>query len=405
VRYLAIVTLTSAVLLEVVLQLGAVFVWLEHRDTGMAVPADGDRVVLCVGDSFTFGIGSSSSERRSYPAQLQELVREALGGRWRVVNAGVPGQSSREVLEDVANSLGQLAPALVYVLVGANDGWRQPQPLALARASGTAAWHGRSFRLCWRTALLARWALGNRFATADSAPRRIATLQQRLQHEPSEAHALQLLAALREEGDADGGRALALRLVDQFPDSGQVWRELAWQKFVAGDFAGGAAASALALLPPTETALGAQLLRARAMVLVATDPAAAAASAAAATQLDGRHLTKEVVRDLIDQVAPTTIDRVYEAHLRQIVELCRAADVTPILLSYPTRRPRLERSIQRVAQDSGAEWLDMATAFAQRIASRDPAEYFIVEDGHCNDAGYRVMAEVVFDDVRRRLVR
>ena len=50
--------------------------------------------VLCEGDSFTWGVGG-----RSYPEQLQEVLRERLKtADVEVVNAGVPGRTSGAIV-------------------------------------------------------------------------------------------------------------------------------------------------------------------------------------------------------------------------------------------------------------------------------------------------------------------
>src|SRR5512143_3582634 len=54
-------------------------------------PADDRPVILCVGTSLTAGLGLDPSE--SYPALLQAKV-DAASLRYRVVNAGVSGETS-----------------------------------------------------------------------------------------------------------------------------------------------------------------------------------------------------------------------------------------------------------------------------------------------------------------------
>ncbi|HET9888583.1 MAG TPA: hypothetical protein VFR10_13830, partial [bacterium] len=51
-------------------------------------PSSGHRV-LCVGDSYTYGIGAKSHQG-SYPARLQEYLRGESGEDWFVANEGWP---------------------------------------------------------------------------------------------------------------------------------------------------------------------------------------------------------------------------------------------------------------------------------------------------------------------------
>ncbi|MGE5674370.1 MAG: arylesterase [Mycobacterium leprae] len=87
-----------------------------------AVPKVTDRtgwpVVVAFGDSLTAGYGVPSD--RNYPSQLQaELDR--LGYRYRVVNAGLSGDTTKGGLSRVSGVINQ-HPAMVILELGANDG-------------------------------------------------------------------------------------------------------------------------------------------------------------------------------------------------------------------------------------------------------------------------------------------
>ncbi|MCM2266914.1 MAG: GDSL-type esterase/lipase family protein [Elusimicrobiales bacterium] len=84
-----------------------------------AAPAGGVKL-LCVGDSFTYGLGARPGE--DYPAQLQRRLDAAYGpGAYSVINAGVPGQNSSELADSLGPLLEEHAPGFVLVLTGANN--------------------------------------------------------------------------------------------------------------------------------------------------------------------------------------------------------------------------------------------------------------------------------------------
>src|SRR6185503_13395041 len=110
--YAALVLLIAAVLLEAVLQVGALYVSWSYRRPPVVVAGDAKHRVLCVGDSFTYGAGASSLEH-SYPAVLEARLRGASQLDVRVANGGKPGQSSYDVLTRLAEQLRTVAPAYV----------------------------------------------------------------------------------------------------------------------------------------------------------------------------------------------------------------------------------------------------------------------------------------------------
>ena len=69
--------------------------------------------VLAFGDSVTYGTGASSGE--DYPSVLAEKTG------WRVINAGIPGDTARAARSRLAPLLAEHQPDLVIVELGGND--------------------------------------------------------------------------------------------------------------------------------------------------------------------------------------------------------------------------------------------------------------------------------------------
>jgi acyl-CoA thioesterase-1 len=84
----------------------------------VTVDRTGWPVIVAFGDSLTFGLGVVPE--RNYPAQLQaELDRR--GYKYRVVNAGISGDTTSGGLARVENVVKQ-KPDVVILELGANDG-------------------------------------------------------------------------------------------------------------------------------------------------------------------------------------------------------------------------------------------------------------------------------------------
>jgi lysophospholipase L1-like esterase len=81
--------------------------------------AGGEQTVLCIGDSFTFGIGVPPNQK--YPAILErQLNARSTGAKYRVVNLGRPGTSSGFVLASLDSWIATYRPQLVLIMTGWN---------------------------------------------------------------------------------------------------------------------------------------------------------------------------------------------------------------------------------------------------------------------------------------------
>jgi acyl-CoA thioesterase-1 len=77
-------------------------------------------LIIAFGDSLTAGRGVDPAQ--NYPSKLQAKI-DASGYSYRVLNAGVSGETSAQGLSRV-RALSKLHPAIVIVELGANDGLR-----------------------------------------------------------------------------------------------------------------------------------------------------------------------------------------------------------------------------------------------------------------------------------------
>jgi acyl-CoA thioesterase-1 len=88
-----------------------------------AAPAE-EGIIVAVGDSLTAGYGLDEAD--AYPAQLERRLRQA-GYPWRVVNAGISGETSSGALSRM-NWVLTLKPDIVVLVTCANDGLRGIDP-------------------------------------------------------------------------------------------------------------------------------------------------------------------------------------------------------------------------------------------------------------------------------------
>jgi len=85
--------------------------------------------IVAVGNSLTAGLGVNEEE--ASPALLENKLRSA-GYQWRVINAGISGETSSGALARITWVL-KLKPDIVILETGANDGLRGVDPRLILR--------------------------------------------------------------------------------------------------------------------------------------------------------------------------------------------------------------------------------------------------------------------------------
>lgn len=165
-KKIAFAVVVGLVVLEAALQIAALVASLVYH-----APAVGQRAdVVCLGDSYTAGIGASSPEA-SYPAQLERRLRAA-GLDVHVGNGGMPGQDSAFMLQRLPSLL-RPETKVLCVLMAFNDTWSRPARVDLATVAPAADPAGFQWR--WRTgrlvALCLRFASNSWFRTSADVAR------------------------------------------------------------------------------------------------------------------------------------------------------------------------------------------------------------------------------------------
>lgn len=89
--------------------------------TGEEMVRKGERRILCIGDSNTYGVHVEAQD--SYPAQLQRMLERVEPGRHRVINLGWPGRNSAEARAFLREQIRRFRPEVCIVWIGINDTW------------------------------------------------------------------------------------------------------------------------------------------------------------------------------------------------------------------------------------------------------------------------------------------
>lgn len=115
--------LISALLAEILFRIGGVIANKTMIEPAKSVQ-NAEVSVICIGDSSTYGLEASDPDKYSYPAQLQALLDEKVDDRkFNVLNLGVPGMNSSQVLHRFRENLLKYKPDIAIVMIGINDPW------------------------------------------------------------------------------------------------------------------------------------------------------------------------------------------------------------------------------------------------------------------------------------------
>ncbi|MCP3913988.1 MAG: hypothetical protein GY711_00350 [bacterium] len=93
----------------------------ESRGLAELAPQPGERRILCMGDSNTYGMYLESSD--SYPGRLQSYLDAAPDSPWRVFNLGYPGQNTAQMRARLAQNLAAYRPEVLVLWGGVNNTW------------------------------------------------------------------------------------------------------------------------------------------------------------------------------------------------------------------------------------------------------------------------------------------
>jgi len=111
---------------------GTVDQMLASRVTGVE---DAGRRILCIGDSYTFGLYYRSEE--SYPGRLQQMLNlDSSGPPTAVINAGIPAQNTAQIAAALPEQLALFEPQVVVLMAGHNNRWNLADPRRRSAVQG-----------------------------------------------------------------------------------------------------------------------------------------------------------------------------------------------------------------------------------------------------------------------------
>jgi lysophospholipase L1-like esterase len=126
--------LLAVLLLEAGMRLASRFVGERVDDSDEA----NRLTLLTLGDSHTYGVSITAQD--AYPGQLAADLDLRAPGRYRVVNLGLPGMNSAEILARLPGWYARYRPHSAIVCVGVNNIWNDSETEPEQNAAGVRRW-------------------------------------------------------------------------------------------------------------------------------------------------------------------------------------------------------------------------------------------------------------------------
>ncbi len=352
---------------------GAAYARIRLRANTVAV-SPGQRVVLCIGDSFTFGHGVSSY--LSYPAQLQIFLDRRLPNAYRVYNEGESGLNSSQLLERLPFLLRKYRPEILVTMIGNNESSQLvgSDYFLFAPASGARA-AGASFLRNIRT-----WRLYKIVRTAWPVLR-YGRRSRRVSYPPDAGDPVGRYKALAEAGRLREAERMLHQVVKTYPGVPDGFYYLAEVQERLG-----LRLKSRAKLEQARASVEAFLRVSR------SDPRQPWIK-------HGLQLRSNILVELGETLPPeqAAIERLFQSNVVKAVRLASKSGVRVYMANYP----RIEQaSLSAICAMEGCGFIDTHAAFEPLLRGGAPYRWFIgdrdpPEEGHPNEAGYGVIAAAV----------
>lgn len=336
--------------------------------------------VLCVGDSFTYGTGVNKDY--AYPVQLEELCGLICPQKQiKVINVGVPGANSTQMLKSLPDNLRAYSPDMVIIWAGVDNCWnltdsnyflfaRSRNMQLLFKKIDALLLKSRTYKLLKivkininngmkRRAILRNGSDEVYFSKQekqDEILSRAKVLADRNKHEKEK-----ILGVLQEAYAVRGDTAAVINFLKMY---------YAWDEFSAmvKEFAHKIADK--------------ELLR---EINVYASVQKAPKKAYFTYNLDYQNYEKAI------------FDRLLDYDLQQMIKLSQKSGAQVLLLTYFS--DQMERGgdneiIRSAAVKHKLPCIDFARIFDQLLKEK-PFEFYFVPDGHCNEKGYEKVAQCI----------
>jgi len=423
------------ILLEIGLQVYAKIYFFHSRKNNIKLSEENNKeTILCLGDSFTYGVGANQGF--SYPEQLERILNEKKSGsNFKVVNEGIGGNNSSMLLHECEKSISKYDPEIIIVLIGCNNSWNYNKMAYSLNSMGfstpltfklnSVLFHSkvykfiklmllqfnekepiikrkkeildfeRSYRVDCGTEIIMDLKYDDTVADIDVGSKweyraigeynkGIVACKKAIHINPYDDESYVCLAAIYcDLGEFDMAIGTLIEAMKIQPDNHKIYDELSrtlndQRKFYPG----------LGQLIGKEDYLK---LQKNIECVYRKDKKM---NKKEFDKWFKHNKTKATTLNEFFKIRSELTDKVLEYDLKELVTIARRKKIKIIFSSYPTYIPK---PMQKVATDYNVQLVDLTIRFGKLLLNHDSLDFFVDKNigGHCNDNGYRIMAEEI----------
>lgn len=112
---------TLLIILELALRIIGYVHEHQNIDKNYSLAENTDNVIICLGDSFTDGIGASKGN--DYPSVLDKLIKNEYCNKYQTLNFGQSGKNTTQIKDEFINYTQKNTPEMVIMMAGSANYW------------------------------------------------------------------------------------------------------------------------------------------------------------------------------------------------------------------------------------------------------------------------------------------
>ena len=364
--------------------------------------------ILCLGDSFTEGVGATPEG--SYPRQLEKILQKNLSKEISVVNGGRLANTSSLLLKNLQEDINRYSPSVIIVMIGMNNNWNLEDSSYFLLNSSSMSFPKRlerllsSFRIYkllkigWMN-FKHKMELNKKIASANKPIQkikpeslRLSTIGNALYMKGEYALAIEKLQEALKIDKNNYDAHLALGHIWNIYKNYQLAKKELWKGiYLVDEWDTNILSNIICQIRQLDDAVinkESELMKLK-------------------KYLQDKYMGEK--RDKLGNIVDVSLkglknqgiyDEILEYDLKEIIRIAEKDKIKVILATYP-QEISLNAVIREISKKYNLPLVDNSKIFEEKLVRYDRKDFF-VSDGHCNENGYKLIAEAAYDTLVKK---